>query len=570
MKLDQYLDTERFVSYAEDYIAQAHSGVLIFRYETLKNRTDLEVTLMGMLAVIIISWAYYKMVDFIALTKKRGLIRLLLALPIVNIIVRMECEKSCDEFKAGLPKTKHEPLKALPNKPWSKDQVIARLNDFQADESSQIKSGKFSGVLFTDRKNIIDIAQEASSRFLYTNIMYYARTGPSRQLENEIIQFTRAMLKGTPEMSGLTTSGGSESIFLSMLAHKRYFLREKGIDKPNVVLSESAHLAFRKACDFQEIEMRILPVNRKTLCNTGDEYEAQIDCNTICMICSCPNFPYGTIDPIEDLSAIAKKYGVGMHLDGCMGSYLLPFCERFGVKTGHQYVDLRIPNITAFTIDTHKYGLTPKGSGVIIFPNKEISKALYWGCTDWIGGIYGTTMIAGSRTSALIAAAWAVMVTMGEDGYAAHAKQIFDATDEYVELLGELKDYIRVVGNPKLGNVTFVSNNRRIDMYKLGTLMDKKGWYFGSGMGIRSLMFTITDKNFYMMKDIVADLRSCIDELLVNPSVKLHGFFKIAHDIRFTPAWITSKVVADSLQELYEVEWLEHDDAHKKKLEETL
>merc|ERR1711935_421699 len=547
-----------------------YNRVISFRYETLEKRTNLEVGLMAVIAVIILQWMYHKIAHFCHLTKKRGLVRILLAIPIVNLIVKMECDKSCKEFRENLPKTAHEPLKSIPNKGWGKDQVIARLNDFHKDESKQVESGKFSGVLFTSREDIVDIAKEAASRFLYTNIMYYAKTGPSRQLENEVIQFTRAMLKGGPEVTGLTTSGGSESIFLSMLAHKRYFLKEKAIDRPNIVLSESAHLAFRKAAEFQEIEMRIIPVNRKTLSNTADEWEAQIDSNTICLICSCPNFPYGTIDPIEGLSEIAKRYGVGMHLDGCMGSYLLPFCEYHNVDTGHQYVDLRIPNITAFSIDTHKYGLTPKGSAVLMFPNKEISKALYYGCTDWVGGIYGTPMVSGSRTSALIASAWAVMVSMGYDGYAAHAKNIFDATDKYVELLGELKEFVRVVGKPKLGNVTIVSNNRKIDMYKLGTLMDKKGWYFGSGMGIRSLMFTITDKNYFMMEDIVKDLAPCIEQLQENPNVKLCGFFKIAHDIRFFPSWITSKVVADSLQELYEIQWLEHDSTHKQKLVEAL
>merc|ERR1719502_279538 len=128
-----------------------------------------------------------------------------------------------------------------------------------------------------------------------------------------------------------------------------------------------------------------------------------------------------------------------------MGSYLLPFVSHFNIDVGEKYVDLRIPNLTAFSIDTHKYGLTPKGSGVIIFPKADLSRALYYGCTDWIGGIYGTTMIQGSRTSAMIAASWAVMVTMGFEGYAEHAKKIFDATDEYVELLEELEEYVTVV-----------------------------------------------------------------------------------------------------------------------------
>jgi sphinganine-1-phosphate aldolase len=525
--------------------------------------------LIVLLGSLFIFWVKNKVSDFWKLTKRRGLIRLMLALPFTGGFVD-QCERSHSQFRESLPKTIHEPLKAIPVQGWSKSQIIARLNDFQKDEKSQVEDPKVSGVVFTSRNDIQEIAAIACSKFLYTNVMYYAKTGPSRQLENEVIQFTRDMLNGTPEMTGLTTSGGSESIFLSMLAHKRYFLRERGISKPNIVLSETAHMAFRKAAEYQEIEMKIVNVDRKTLANTPEQFEAAIDSNTICIICSVPNYPYGTIDPIEEMSEMAGRHNVGFHIDGCMGSYLLPFVEYHGIKTGHKYVDLRIANVTAFSIDTHKYGLTAKGSAVVIFPNKNISKALYFGSTDWIGGIYGTTMIAGSRTSALIASAWAVMVSIGYEGYARFAKDIFDATEEYVGLLRKLDKWVRVVGNPKLGNVTTVSNNPKIDMYKLGTLMNQKGWYFMSGMSVPSLMFTITDKNIGMMASNAKDLETSIHQLLENPNIELGGFFKIAHEISKYPGWITSKVLADSLQELYEVDSLEHSDEHKLVIQEKM
>jgi len=295
-----------------------------------------------------------------------------------------------------------------------------------------------------------------------------------------------------------------------------------------------------------------------------------IDENTICVICSCPNYPYGVIDPVDELSELAGRKKIGLHLDGCMGSFLLPFVDDFNMKTGHTYVDLRIPNVTAFSMDTHKYGLTPKGSGLVFFPNKEVSKALYYGCTDWVGGLYGTPMIVGSRSSAMVAGAWAVMMAMGREGYRNHAKKIFDATLLYRKLLKGSEKYIKVVGKPVLGNVTIISNNRKIDIWKLGTLMNEKGWYFGSGLVIKSLSLTITDKNALLIEALVKDLELTIQELLDGQQVKLRGFFKIAHDIRFFPSWITNKVVSDSLQELYELVWLKHTPEHKKKLEAKL
>lgn len=567
--MEKYLDTEEWTKFVEGCAVKIYTSMIDLRYQNLSRFTDLELLLFGFLSLILFSWVKNKISDAWALLKRRGLIRIVLKMPFSGSFVN-QCDKSHAEFRDNLPKTIHEPLKAIPKKGWSKSQIISRLEDFQKDEKKQVEDPKVSGVVFTSRNEIQEIAALACTKFLYTNIMYYAKTGPSRQLENEVIQFTRDMLNGTPEMTGLTTSGGSDSIFLSMLAHKRYFLRERGITKPNIVLSETAHMAFRKAAEYQDIEMKICNVDRKTLANTPKDFESQIDSNTICIICSIPNYPYGTIDPIEEMSDMAGKYKVGFHIDGCMGSYLLPFVEHFNINVGHQYVDLRIPNVTAFSIDTHKYGLTAKGSAVLMFPNKEISKALYFGSTDWIGGIYGTTMIAGSRTSALIASAWAVMISMGWEGYAYHAKLIFDATEEYVTLLGGLKKWIKVVGNPKLGNVTIVSNNKKISMYKIGSLMNKKGWYFMSGMSVPSLMFTITDKNRGMMPLNVKDLKLCIDELLANPKIELTGFFKIADDISKYPGWVTSRIVADSLQELYEIGSLEHTEEHKEKIQKQL
>ena len=366
-------------------------------------------------------------------------------------------------------------------------------------------------------------------------------------------------MNGDENTTGLVTNGGSESIFLGILAHKRYYFKKYGITKPEIVVSETVHLAFKKACEFQEIKFVVIPLNRKTLAVTAEEYRRYITPNTICIVGSAPNFAYGTVDPLGGLSELAGEFNTGFFIDGCMGSYLLPFVDEFGIKTGEKYVDLRNKNVTAMSCDTHKYALAPKGTSVVLFPNSDIQNALYFGATDWLAGIYGTPMIAGSRGSSLIASTWAVCVTMGREGYAQHAKNIYDGTSEYVRLIGELNQYVKVVGNPCLGNVSVMSNNRRVDMYKLGSSMDKKGWYLGGGNTIRTLMMTITDRNWMLMKDLVNDLKDCIADSLANPNVKLNGLFKVADAIKYYPSWITNDTVCKSMHHLYEIKWLDHD-----------
>lgn len=66
---------------------------------------------------------------------------------------------------------------------------------------------------------------------------------------------TLDLFHGDDEACGLTTSGGTESILLAMLAYRQWG-REKGITEPNVVASITAHAAFDKACFYFGIELR--------------------------------------------------------------------------------------------------------------------------------------------------------------------------------------------------------------------------------------------------------------------------------------------------------------------------
>jgi len=55
-----------------------------------------------------------------------------------------------------------------------------------------------------------------------------------------------------------------------------------------------------------------------------------IDHNTIFMIGSCPQYPHGAVDPIPALAAVARSAGIGMHVDCCLGSFVVPFMRDAG------------------------------------------------------------------------------------------------------------------------------------------------------------------------------------------------------------------------------------------------
>lgn len=345
-----------------------------------------------------------------------GALTYLLKIPVISTVLKKEINKTKMNFKNGLDKALYKPLKQIPNQGWSRTEIIDRLNEYSMYEYNKVSNAQFSGVRFTDNKELEDIAGEASKRFLYTNMMYFKKATPSRHMENEIISWTKNLLNGQDSTTGITTTGGSDSIFLGVLAHKRYYFKEHGIKKPEIIMPESAHPAFIKACQFTDVKPVILKCNRENGTVKSSQYKAAITKNTICFVCSAPNLPYGTVDPIEEVSKLAGDYKIGLFVDGCMGSMLLPFVDQCRVQTGERYVDLRNKNVSCMSCDVHKYGMTPKGISVLLFPNDAIKKSLFFGVTDWVGGLYGTHTIQGSRPSSIIAAAWSVMAKVGYEG----------------------------------------------------------------------------------------------------------------------------------------------------------
>jgi glutamate/tyrosine decarboxylase-like PLP-dependent enzyme len=156
-----------------------------------------------------------------------------------------------------------------------------------------------------------------------------------------------------------------------------------------------------------------------------DAMAAAINPNTAAIVGSAVNFPYGTIDPIDRLGALAAERGIGLHVDGCLGGYLLPWVEKLGHKVPP--FDFRVPGVTSMSCDTHKYGYAPKGTSVVLYRGMELRRYQYFTIADWPGGLYYSPTFSGSRPGGLSAACWAALMAMGESGYTEATRRILEA-----------------------------------------------------------------------------------------------------------------------------------------------
>ncbi len=113
----------------------------------------------------------------------------------------------------------------------------------------------------------------------------------------------------------------------AVLAYREHAAQTRGVTRPNFVKPETAHPAFDKACHLFGVELRHAAIDPSTTQADVDDVAAKVDDQTIAILGSACNYGYGTIDPIAELGEVALSHGVGLHVDGCLGGFILP-CGR--------------------------------------------------------------------------------------------------------------------------------------------------------------------------------------------------------------------------------------------------
>jgi glutamate/tyrosine decarboxylase-like PLP-dependent enzyme len=293
----------------------------------------------------------------------------------------------------------------------------------------------------------------------------------STKFEAEVIAMTldllgaAALTETTP--AGLVTSGGSGSIAHAVLAYREH---HPTAGRPNMIKPETAHPAFSKAGHLFGVEMRIAPVDPVTTLVDVDWVADHVDENTVALIGSACNYGYGTVDPITELGALALERGVGLHVDGCLGGFILPFGRELGYDIAP--FDFTVPGVTSISADTHKYGYALKGTSVLCFADKALRNDQYFYLTDWSGGKYCSPGMDGSRSAGLLAATWAAMVHLGRSGYRRYAEQIF-STSATMQAAVRSHDSLRIMGQPSF---LFSFTSDEYDVYLVNDFLRTRGW----------------------------------------------------------------------------------------------
>ena len=381
---------------------------------------------------------------------------LLYIIPFIRKRVNKKLKDSSQNLENELSTT-YTNLFNIPNFPYTKNSIKKRIEEMK---SKKIILNKVSGIIYHGGENHIKKLTDIFDQFSITNPLHPDLFPSIRNMEIDVINMVISLFKGDNKCCGNMTYGGTESILLACLTYRDYFRKNKNISKPNIVCIESIHPAFDKAGHYFGIELRKL--------KEGDHnFEDFIDSNTILLVGSAPSYAHGIVDPIKKLANIAKKYKIGLHIDSCMGGFLIPFIKDY------QYINFKLDGITSISIDTHKYGYSLKGSSVLLFKNLEIKKFQHYINKTWNGGVYATPTLMGSKSGGLIASAWASLLYIGHNNFQDYANNIRNNL-VMIKKRFDKNNNIQIIGNPNLNIIAFESNN--LNIYSIIDKMKKKNW----------------------------------------------------------------------------------------------
>jgi sphinganine-1-phosphate aldolase len=312
---------------------------------------------------------------------------------------------------------------------------------------------------------------------------------------------------GSSDAAGFMTSGGTESILCVVKAARERGKRERSISEPEMVLPESAHAAFHKGAHYFGVKAITVPVR--------DDYRADIDAmaaavtdRTVLVVGSAPQYPQGVIDPIPELAALATDVDASFHTDACMGGMVLPFLERLGRDLPPW--DFRVDGVTSISVDLHKLGYTPKGASVVLHRTKQLRRDQTFFFDGWLGGMYASSGMAGTKPGGPIAAAWAVLNFLGEDGYTRLTQTTVDAAERLVAGVRAV-DGLRVLGEPDAHVAALSADGDVIDVFALGDALQERRWFLDRQGPPDSLHATVSAGNAPMIDAFLDDLAECAD-----------------------------------------------------------
>jgi sphinganine-1-phosphate aldolase len=310
-------------------------------------------------------------------------------------------------------------------------------------------------------------------------------------MENALVGAAARLLGGTVPTGvaagtvGSVTSGGTESLILAVKAARD---ARPDIAEPRLLVPATAHAAFAKAAHYLRVALDVGPVHPVTLKADPAAMVAAIRPETVLVAVSAPSYAHGVIDPVEPIAAAAASAGIRCHVDACFGGWVLPYLRRLGEPVPP--FDLTVPGVTSISVDLHKYAYAPKGVSVLLHRDAALRAPQYFAWADWPGYTMVNPVISSTRSGGPIAAAYATLRHLGDEGYLRLAERTRDAVAGLAATIRSA-DGLRLLVEPEATVVALVATDSGLDLFVLADELAARGWHTQPQLAYAELPATI-------------------------------------------------------------------------------
>jgi len=380
----------------------------------------------------------------------------------------------------------------IPNKGISEEELFTELEK-RLKIDLTFDSGKILGSMCTYPH---PLAQKIIRKYIDRNLGDPGLHRGSKEIEEEAVQMLGELLH-LRRVYGNIVSGGTEANILAV----RAFRNVSNVEKPELILPESAHFSFLKASDLLKVKLVWADLNRDYSVNVKD-VETKITDNTIGIVGIAGTTGLGVVDDIPALSDIAVDYGIPLHIDAAFGGFVIPFAKALGYELPD--FDFKLKGVQSITIDPHKMGMVPIPAGGIVFRKKKYMDVINVLAPYLAGGKIFQATITGTRPGANAIAVWALLKHLGFEGYKNVVKEAMENALWFAEQIKRLNG-VYLIREPMLNIVSFGSKRLK----KLEAELKAREWGISAHRGyIRIVMMPHVKREH--LKNFLKDLREIL------------------------------------------------------------
>ncbi len=404
----------------------------------------------------------------------------------------------------------------IPAKGLSKGEVLEQLEAYRANDMNW-RDGRTWAYIYDPGQEAEEVIKKSYMMYLTENALDPTVFPSALRFENELVAMAAAHLNGDENVVGNFTSGGTESIMLAVKTARDYARATRPeVREPEIVLPVTAHAAFQKAAHYLCLKPVLVPVDPVTFKADPEAVRRAITPNTVLLVGSAVSYAHGVVDPIRELGQIAIENDLLLHVDGCMGGFLLPYFRRLGAPVPD--FDFSVPGVTSISMDFHKYAFAAKGASVILYRDKELRKHQIYTCAQWTGYTVINPTVQSTKSIGPLAAAWAIINFFGDEGYLEIARQVLDATRRIAAAVESMPD-LRLLGRPEMNLVAFTSDT--VSVFHIIDEMKTRKWYIQPQLGFHgskeNIHLSVNPASVRWVDDLIADLGECVEKAKTMP-----------------------------------------------------